>query len=694
MSGKWKSGSLVWSNVELTLNENDREGNVVQRKILSNQSGELSERQLLAIMGPSGCGKTSLLHVLSGRVAYNRNLSLTGTVQINGENVNTARHSKKIACVAQDDSLFEYLTVRETLYLAAYFAKGADTAKARLDNIVDAVMTELSLTKASETIIGSATRRGVSGGEYKRVLIGKDLMKKPRIIFLDEPTSGLDSFQAFAVMESMKTLTEHGKMVVAVIHQPRSSIFSMFDQLLLLSGGKLMYFGPAKQALSYFSSLGYECPEHFNPADFFLDLLSVNSKSPDVEIESTARIETLAQQWQHMSSKAKQTMLRGRSMSGVGSMLVPPRHQEPEAEEIKESDCAPIRAGTLACAETRAGLTAGALTGVDHRAVAIEDLDSPPPADTGAEEARHATLFASSRSDRLNADKNLWNQLRGWCCDFGMLFWRAVTENRRNYGSLIIRAGTVLFYAMILSLIYQNLDFSQQSIQDRTGLLYFMLINQSFSPLFLLLDLFPSEKIIVSREILSGAYSASAYFISRVIAELPLQILLTCVYTTIIYWAVGLQPYADNYFIFLATILLTTFTAMSIGFLVSAASPSRLVANAVGPPILIILLLFGGFYINSDSLPVGSEWVRYLSLMYWGFQALVVNEFRGESFECDSSFEASSLGCIRTGNQQIHKLSFQNAEVGMALGILLVLIFGWLTLAYVALLFNREKYLR
>ena len=113
-------------------------------------------------------------------------------------------------------------------------------------------------------------------------------------------------------MESMKTITEHGKMVVAVIHQPRSSIFSMFDQLLLLSGGKLMYFGPAKQALFYFSSLGYDCPEHFNPADFFLDLLSVNYKSPDVEAESAARIKTLAQQWQHVSSKAKQAMQRSR----------------------------------------------------------------------------------------------------------------------------------------------------------------------------------------------------------------------------------------------------------------------------------------------------------------------------------------------------------------------------------------------
>lgn len=65
------------------------------------------------------------------------------------------------------------------------------------------------------------------------------------------------------------------------------------------------------------------------------------------------------------------------------------------------------------------------------------------------------------------------------------------------------------------------------------------------------------------------------------------------IYSTIIYWSVGLQPYADRYFLFVATLLLTTFCAMSLGFMVSAASPSKLVANAVGPPLLIILLLFG-----------------------------------------------------------------------------------------------------
>jgi hypothetical protein len=65
------------------------------------------------------------------------------------------------------------------------------------------------------------------------------------------------------------------------------------------------------------------------------------------------------------------------------------------------------------------------------------------------------------------------------------------------------------------------------------------------------------------------------------------------VYSTIIYWSAGLNPLPERYGLFLVTVLLTTFCSMGLGFLVSAASPSKLVANAIGPPILIILLLFG-----------------------------------------------------------------------------------------------------
>ena len=88
--------------------------------------------------------------------------------------------------------------------------------------------------------------RGVSGGERKRVNIGVELIKDPNILFLDEPTSGLDSFQALSVIAAIKVLTRNGRTVVGSLHQPRSAIFAMFDQLHLLSEGKTVYFGPAQ----------------------------------------------------------------------------------------------------------------------------------------------------------------------------------------------------------------------------------------------------------------------------------------------------------------------------------------------------------------------------------------------------------------------------------------------------------------
>ncbi len=79
------------------------------------------------------------------------------------------------------------------------------------------------------------------------------LISDPAILFLDEPTSGLDSFQALSVMDSMKSLAKNNRIVIAVIHQPRSSIFNLFDKLLLLSNGATTYFGDSHASVAYFN---------------------------------------------------------------------------------------------------------------------------------------------------------------------------------------------------------------------------------------------------------------------------------------------------------------------------------------------------------------------------------------------------------------------------------------------------------
>lgn len=145
--------------------------------------------------------------------------------------------------VLQDDKMYPHLTVYETLMLAAHFYLPNSVNQEAKELLVMNVIDEMGLVKAKDTIIGDEKCRGVSGGERRRANIGAQLISDPAILFLDEPTSGLDAFQANSVMESMKSLAVNGRLVISVIHQPRSSIYEMFDRLLLLSCGRVMFLG-------------------------------------------------------------------------------------------------------------------------------------------------------------------------------------------------------------------------------------------------------------------------------------------------------------------------------------------------------------------------------------------------------------------------------------------------------------------
>jgi ABC-type multidrug transport system ATPase subunit len=246
-----------------------------------------------------GCGKTSLMNILAARVSglVEKNTKLTGTIKVNGVEREDELFRRVSAYVLQDDRLYPHLTVQETLMMSAHFFLPEDYDINQKSLLVDSVIAELGLGKARNTIIGDEKVRGVSGGERKRANIAVQLISNPAILFLDEPTSGLDSFQAQAVMESMKAMTEHGRLVITVIHQPRSSIFEMFDKLLLLSEGRVVYMGDARAASKYFGKIGFPPPKFFNPADYFLDILSPDSRSHTLESESSKRIVELSNIW-------------------------------------------------------------------------------------------------------------------------------------------------------------------------------------------------------------------------------------------------------------------------------------------------------------------------------------------------------------------------------------------------------------
>ncbi|NWS51799.1 ABCG2 protein, partial [Chunga burmeisteri] len=259
----------------------------VEKKILHNVYG-IMKPGLNAILGPTGSGKSSLLDVLAARKDPS---GLSGEVLIDG--IPQPPNFKCISgYVVQDDVVMGTMTVRENLHFSAALRLPSSISVKEKEERVTQIISELGLSKVADAKVGTELIRGVSGGERKRTNIGMELITEPPVLFLDEPTTGLDASTANAVLILLKKLSRRGRTIIFSIHQPRYSIFKLFDSLTLLALGKVLYHGPAKQALEYFSSIGYECEPFNNPADFFLDIINGDSTAVGASKEDHTLVDT------------------------------------------------------------------------------------------------------------------------------------------------------------------------------------------------------------------------------------------------------------------------------------------------------------------------------------------------------------------------------------------------------------------
>ena len=219
-------------------------------------------------------------------------------------------------------------------------------------------------------------------------------------------SSGLDSYAALTVVETLKKLCANGCTVITSIHQPRSSIFKLFDDIIILSGGNLVYHGPAgDDALKYFEGKGYPCPPYYNPADFFLDLVSVDRRSENAKSTCRARIDFLVQEYR----KAFDNRTVKRYSFN--------RYSQVEIDK------------TVQCRDA---------------------IVSQPS--------------KVSKISQLNA-----------------LSLRSLRQMIRDRKSFVVRVSMNIIFAVFISGVYSstNGNFSQQSIIDRQGVLFFMCILQS-----------------------------------------------------------------------------------------------------------------------------------------------------------------------------------------------------------------------
>lgn len=263
--------NLTWSSLDYTVPVQGRE-----LQLLHNISGYVESGCLLALMGASGAGKSTLLDVLCSRKTIG---SVGGNVLIDGSTVNDGFKTQAGYC-EQLDIHESTQTVREALRFSAYLRRPHSVPQIEKDCHVEELITQLEMNEFADALIGTPGS-GLSIEERKRVTIGVELAAKPDLLFLDEPTSGLDSQSAINIVRLLRQLADNGKAIICTIHQPNSSLFSVFDKLLLLSEGRTIYFGPTNMLENYLRRHGAVCPQRDNIAEFMLRVLDSESNAAE-----------------------------------------------------------------------------------------------------------------------------------------------------------------------------------------------------------------------------------------------------------------------------------------------------------------------------------------------------------------------------------------------------------------------------
>jgi len=401
----------------------------------------------------------------------------------------------------------------------------------------------------------------------------------------------------------------------------------MFDRLLLLAGGSVMYNGDASAAVDYFEAVGHTCPKHYNPADFFIDLVSIDIQLDDGGEADRARVGALA-----------------------------------AAAEKARLETADIEDGKPGAAET---------------STLVHGEDRMVMCNAG---------FASSPLEQ-----------------FRLLYLRSVHSRMRDKPALIIPVVTSIFFALVVSALYSEMSLEQKSIQDRNGVLFFVCINQGLGGVFATCNTFPREKRIVGRERSARAYAVLPYYTAKWLAEFPFAAIAPILFSTILYWLVGLVTEADNFFIFMAVIVATNAAAVSIGMLISSFSNTVEQASALAPVFVIVLLLFGGFYANTDNIPEAIAWISELSLFKWSFKALSMNEYSDlvfvneEGTSClavpPANASSTAPGCAFVNGQQVLELlTFDSGSIAQCFLYLAVIALVCHFMAYACLVSKSQKF--
>ncbi|PWY97361.1 hypothetical protein BCV70DRAFT_67764 [Testicularia cyperi] len=537
------------------------------QRIIRNSSGRVEPGSMVAILGPSGAGKTSLVEILAGRDkigSIEGSISRIEAADVFGQD-GASSSRRLVGFVDQDDALPAYSTVKEALSMAAKLSLPENVTSDEKTQIVSRVLHQLGLESVANKRIGDANRRGLSGGERRRVSIGCALVARPRLLIADEPLSGLDAYSASQVTMAFRELAAGADVgsttVLVTVHQPSSDIFYSFDKIILMSSGAILYEGSPAESLPWCQRQGEACPIGHNVADHLLKIASLSSRSS------------------HAADGASQ-------------------HGSPSGE--KSNDHSP------SSPTSRAGGDAGG-------------SGSLGPASSSAVAA--GTAWARSLGNG--------NTITTFMTQFGVLLKRAfLTAKRDPSGALAHNIGAAVIGLIVGGCFYQ-VKLTIAGFQNRVGSMYFLFILLSFSALSAATSLAKARPLMMRERAnaLYGPSAWLVSYVLYDAALL--RVIPAVILTVIEYWMVGLKPSAAYFFEFLLISVLFHIAMALYNMILSALIQDLSVAILFAGVFILFNIGFGGFLLNLNELPAVFRWLQWICPMKYALEAVASHELDG-----------------------------------------------------------------
>jgi ABC-type multidrug transport system ATPase subunit len=276
---------------------------------------------------------------------------------------------------------------------------------------------------------------------------------------------------------------------------------------------------------------------------------------------------------------------------------------------------------------------------------------------------------------------------------FGTLISRNVRVQVRNPMLTRARAAQTIIFALLIGFLFFQLGSGQTSVQGRLGAIFIIAVNTLISALIGVLFTFPAERALFIRERSDGIYSTLAYYLAKVSADLPYQILFPTIFAAISYWMVGFQSDFGKFVVFSVVIVLLALIGSGFGFLVSGITGDVQLSLSIAPGVIMPCLLFSGFLANLDSMTPVLSWIGYINPVKWAFAALSLNEFRGLTIDC-SAEQAAEDRCVWTTGEQViaqYDLERDTSEVAVNIAFIIAIAVFLRIAGYVGLLASSSK---